>query len=226
MKKEYLIGGILTAAIILIAIIFSQSENTKNNGNSSDNSSVAATWEDLMAGKLNESLKCETNYNMGNSSLHLISYYAGQKMRMDYDLSGEMAEATGQHNLHMISDGDYVYIWGDSFLGQQFDGMKYKIEKDENGEIEIPEDAGAGFVNPDDLPDFSCTAWVPDNSKFNIPEDMEFANLDDLTSVMMGGGINDEYDDGGINTDCSACDSLSGEVKKSCLQALGCSDEE
>lgn len=111
----------------------------------------------------------------------------------------------------MISDGEYGYVWGDSFIGQTMQGSKFRIDT-ASGSEEAGSDTDTSA--PDyDTPLVKCEPWNPDMSLFDIPSDVTFADIEALQqSATRGIGVQN----------CAMCDSLPDEQKTACRQSLNC----
>ena len=62
-------------------------------------------------------------------------YISGKRMRLNYDMKNPVPGAgETQKNLYMVSDGEYGYVWGDSFLGGMMQGIKIKMDEMDSGQ--------------------------------------------------------------------------------------------
>jgi len=143
---------------------------------------------------------CHFASPVAESELEVTTYIAGERMRIEYVLTPPIQ---GQGDLYIVSDGEYMYMWGDSFLGNAMNGFKVAIADNATSESNegMPE-----FLDYS-MPMDGCVAWEPDESSLAVPDDIKFM---DMHALM----------------DCSICDMLPSEAKQSCLDDLGCSDEE
>ena len=143
-----------------------------------------------------------------------IFYVAQNRMRGDIDVTDPKE---GVLPMHMIRDGEWMYTWGDAF-GQ---GQGMKMNATAAGRSAAEHGHGP---DPDEEMAMDCNPWPVDNSKFNIPQDVQFNDL----SSMMGGLGMAQGASGGQGLDmkalqCAACDQAPAEEKAQCLQMLGCS---
>lgn len=224
MNKNLIIGLAVIAVLLILALAFG--EGKKKPGGIVDESGFAGhqgseqtkqagidvagkTMRDLIEGKLGENVKCEFSQVIAEGNrLDGVTYIAGKKLRSDYKLA---VPEQGQKDLHMISDGEYGYVWGDSFIGQAMQGSKFKINA---GSGTTGNDADANAQSPDyDTPLVKCEAWDPEASLFDIPDDVNFADLEALqqSATQSMGGQN-----------CAMCDSLPEEQKIACRKSLDC----
>ncbi len=189
------------------------SENTKTSEmmdtKASDESSITGTVLDLI--RSGKNMKCTFSYDDDDAgSTQGTTYVSGQKMRGDYAVVTSKNETIESH---MISDGTWMYTWG-SALPQ---GMKMKMDTFSADETSA-QDAQAVNQNIKELQnkvDYKCQGWSVDNSKFELPSEIEFTDysefLDKLKSSMPAKG------------NCSACDMIEDEsAKTQCQKALGC----
>ena len=124
-------------------------------------------------------------------------------------------------NTHMISDGVNVYMW---FDGKE-SGFKMPI-----AEVEKTSSAGdtstTQNVDVNKQVDVNCKGWSVENSKFELPELVEFQDL----GAMMKGVVNISPVEGAPTTgggdvkaaQCAACNSFPADAKAQCMAALGC----
>jgi len=102
-------------------------------------------------------------------------YISGKKFRQEISMDTAEEEKI---NISTISDGDFVYMWNSSQPGQ---GIKMKLDLEqtdgeEDTKIDTPTDVQSS-VELEKKFDYHCSAWVVDNSKFNLPEGVQFMDL-------------------------------------------------
>jgi hypothetical protein len=229
MNKNLLIGGGVLAVAILGGVVLLSGNKQQNNPQNiegagqernvaQDNSNSdysGKTLKDLMEGKLGENVKCEFSNVVGEDNrVDGITYVSGKKVRVDYKLQNPV---NGQSDLHMVSDGEFGYVWGDSFLGGVMQGMKFSVNS------EISEEQPNSVEDPQSLdystPIIDCKAWVPDNGLFNIPENITFVSTEEMQqsatqSLQNASGM----------TNCSVCDSMPEAQKTTCRQSMNCEE--
>lgn len=234
MKKTIIIGGVIVIAAVIIGVAVGSRPSSNEIAGLTGQAGISGTWQDLLSGALGADIKCEFEQNIADQGeLKVQTYLSDENMRVDYELSGAFAGAAAeQKNLHIVSDGEYFYMWGESLLGAMMEGIKYKVDYDEEGDMQAPDnDLLEAYMSFEDMPDLNCQKWNVDQGLFEIPEDIEFMDMDNLQEVMMGDLMDgmvdaaegDESDTGtGMMPDCSMCDMMTGEMQTSCLQSLGC----
>jgi len=237
MNKNLIIGLVVVGAVVIVgvALIGNKANDNQNggggnvavNGEQQESTSEkevltkGKTLKDAMNGDLGDNVKCEVSYVVGdNNRLDGVTYISGRRIRVDYVLKDEVS---GQKDLHMISDGEYGYVWGDSFLGETMQGSKFKLNMDESEEeSETPENAE---MIDYDVPVISCEPWNPDADLFKIPGDVDFIDMEEMQENMnqsvenMGAGS-----PGMMN--CDFCKQLPEDQKASCLESMNCEEEE
>lgn len=229
MKKGLVIGGVIIVAVILVSVL----AGGQPEGQSDDVSvvtggegTVTETFANIFYGGLSTDMKCHLTQAIGDmGELNVDTYVSGSSLRVDYEMTGEFAGPNGdQNNLHIVSDGEYAYVWGDSFVGSVMNGMKYKVDAEDMESGELSENIPISPEMPLD-----CEPWIPNQSLFEVPDDISFMDLDDTDSIMeammQDAGIEVEAEDEPIATGapgCDICETLTDEMKTSCLESLGC----
>lgn len=168
-------------------------------------------------------LKCVINVKAEDNMLAGTTYLSGKKARteMEIDLPGE-----GTIKTYMITDNDWMYTWNSQYPEY---AMKIKISEIENGSL--PEAEGLpgsyDFDNYQTKMDYKCSKWIPDNSLFVPPADINFMDftqtINQFKDFDASSGSMPSF--GGLGTDdlCSQCDIMpDAESKEQCLQSLGC----
>jgi hypothetical protein len=171
-----------------------------------DNDSVKDKFADLL--RQDKNLECTFVQNSETYQTSGTVYMTGHGERVRGDFVSNAMD--GDSETHMIRVDGWSYLWGATMP----QGIKVQITEEDaehlfqnsNGDNEIADDV-----------DFDCDVWRVDDSKFTVPDDVEFidasaqlqqieANMPDLGEVK-----------------CSACDAIPDEAAKAqCLQALGC----
>jgi len=162
-------------------------------------------------------LKCEQVVPIADQSvLTVTAYIAGERVAVHYDMDPPVQ---GQSNMHIVTDREYAYMWGDAYLANGTKGLK--IELGENEKPEELENSPVDFDTPLD----HCTPWEPDVDTFTIPTAIEFQTM----AEMMGGmDVNIDFNEDGGNEEedtedpCELCAMLHPSQQPECEQALGC----
>lgn len=187
--------------------------NTSDSVTVGTETSGPKSLKDLILGGVAQ--KC--TYTDTTSGTEGVSYIANGKVRADYTTS----EGTTTTNGHMIADGTTSYVWMDG----QDTGFKMSFDLNEEAATDVPEvpegqDNQALDVN--EAMDYKCSPWLVDGSMFSPPSNVTFTDFSSMLPTAGTGTAPDAGTGQGIPNACAACDSLNGEAKTSCLQALNC----
>lgn len=192
------------------------------------NEMSAETIGDLMSGDLleNPDVMCFSSTPVADSDLEVTTYISGNRMRIEYMM---IPPIQGQGDLYMVSDGEYAYMWGNSFLGGLMQGFKFPIGDSYDEDMDSSEYDPGEFIDYE-TPLIDCSAWDVDETYFTTPDDVEFMDLssieesmEDMAEDMMESTMDSSSEfDVDLNIDCSMCDMMSGSDKEDCLDSLGC----
>lgn len=162
---------------------------------------------------LGANMECTFADNEGNDGTVYIA--SSDNVRGDFRTTSDSEVL----NSHMIIKGDDMYIWMD---GAE-DGFKASISASQDAAESIMSATGnSDTVDINEEVDYECHGWAVDNSKFNLPADVEFQ---DFSAMMEGFGemMMEENGSGDLSApNCSVCDTLPADAQAQCLQALGC----
>lgn len=121
---------------------------------------------------------------------------------------------------HMITTDNTFYVWMDTSSS----GFKFSLDQLEKfkNNSNAPK-----TVDIDQQVQYECRPWSTDMSILTVPTSVEFtdmsAMMESVPSMMIGTpGTNNQGTTPGASEQCAACDSLSGDYKTQCLQALKC----
>lgn len=162
------------------------------------------SFGDLFTGGFGENMVCHYSAPVDTSELTVTTYIAGNKFRSEYQMTPPIE---GQSDLTMVSDGQYAYMWGDSFLGETMQGFKMPMNVEDPAEV--ADESMADFVDFD-MPMLDCSHWNVNDSYFDIPSDVSFVDMGEFQDAMMEA------------VDCSLCDMMPESEMQSCLDSLGC----
>ncbi len=213
-KKTIMILVIILGLIGLGYFFMSSKKGTSSTGSdlTSSTSSAPKSLKDLLG--MTAAQKCTFSNKTDNMESSGTVYVAGGKMRGDFTsvVSGKTTSS------HMIVDGTTNYTW--------MEGEKtgYKMTFDPSDVAAQPSVGSAGSAQSQ-APDlsqqgnYSCSGWIAESSSFTPPDDVKFMSLSDLIPSA-------KPSTGTTGTDstsqCSVCDSLSGDDKTQCKTALNC----
>ncbi|MDP3964793.1 MAG: hypothetical protein Q8Q20_04040 [bacterium] len=220
-------GKVIIAIVAVVLLgggayyFMSDDDTNTNSGNSSTNSDAVNDVSSMTESTLNElfargeNLECMYTYSDAFGSQEGTVYVAGgEKIRGDFTL---LDSESGETTSHIIQDGEYHYNWG-TYDGQEI-GTKMKLsEFQAEGDTDEPETADdTPSLNYDHQYEFDCDRWTVDDSKFEVPANVEFT---DLTAQMEA---IEEVSNSVLSDQCGNCDALGTDAARdSCRQALGC----
>jgi hypothetical protein len=211
-KKVVLIVGVLLVLIGAGVYLYSSKKSSSPAGITENQSGTTSPMsiKDLLG--LGSSQKCTFSTTIENGTSEGTVYISEGKMRGDFSSNVE----GNVNNSHIIIDGTTSYTWMD---GQNTGYiMTYNPEETSSTATE----AGSQNTQGPDLnqkSDYNCSSWVPDTSLFIKPSDINFVSLNDLIPSALPSAA------AGTDTNtsqCSYCDSLSGDAQTQCKSALNC----
>ncbi len=223
MQNKQALIGIVAAAIILLGAggVFLYSKNKPAAEPSSTTSATEQTkTESSMSDSLSSLLKsgktqqCTFSYTDPNGdSTQGVAYITAEKIRTDLTINSNGKES----NVYVVRNGDDNFIWGSEFPNNTGLKMTLSIE-DYESNTDSKE-----YFDPTRKVDYDCSGWTPDSTKFTPPANIKFQDL----SAMMQNLIKTTVKPSGAATtpsasNCSVCNSLTGDAKNVCLQQLGC----
>lgn len=177
-------------------------------GTSTSPSSNETSLKDLLMGGVAQ--KCAVVDKINNVNISGMTYLSNGKMRGDYTsiVSGKAMMT------HMIIDGQTNYTWIDG----QTDGLKMMMDPKT---LEVKETTAPRQQQPVDVNkmiDYKCSPWTADPTLFTPPKDVQFS---EFSKMMTPSGV--KLPPGAGQTNCSACDNLTGDDQAQCKTALKCS---
>lgn len=217
MNKGPLIGVVILAIIALGAVGFfvtnggpagsiQQNGDTKITDSADNMNGTSQSLRDLMA--MSGSQHCTYSDPTTNSSGEV--YVADGRVRGDFTTSIEDKTISA----HTISDTSAVYVWTDD----SNTGFKTDLTSLEDmSEGQLPSADTSNAVDINKQLNFSCRAWSTDNSKFSLPEGINFDSYDDVMKSVF-----DESDPESKSVQCATCDSLPDDAQNQCRELLGC----
>lgn len=162
----------------------------------------ATTLRDLISKGIAQSCTFTANNTQGTV------YVAGNKVRGDFNstIDGKVTAS------HMIVDSNTSYLWMDGT------SRGIKMSFDPNAQPSATPGASGSFDAAATM-NYKCSAWITDASKFTFPAGVTFTAF----SLPSAAPAKTTGTSGGSNSSqCSYCDSLSGDAKAQCMSALNC----
>ncbi len=201
--------GIIAVVVILGAIFFA------TRGNKSDVASNGATAESATGANMENtsikslidaggSRKCTFKTTEAGAESSGTVYASDGKMRGDFTSMIEGKETMS----HMIYDGTTSYIWMDG----QASGFKMTLDKsDVAAEQNQSVDVNKNY-------EFDCNSWSKDNSKFEVPSNIQFSDFSGLAGAAANMNVNTGADTKALQQ--AACANLPEPAKTQCLAAV------
>lgn len=220
-NKQALIG-IAAAFIILLGAggVFLYSQNKPKSEPNSTTATENVEEESNTESDLSSILKsgktqqCNFSYDGINGATTTgIAYLSGDKMRTDVSTMTNGKSST----VYVIRNGDNNFIWGTDFPNNT--GMKMTLSIDEYTKNENSKK----YFDPSMKTDYKCESWTVDSSVFTPPSNVKFQ---DLSQMMQGiiKAISKTPSGGttGASSECSICNSLTGDAKTACMKQFSC----
>jgi len=122
--------------------------------------------------ELGKSVKCTYEDDGDDKNIKTQTYISNGKTRSDIEIEevdGSITES------HVLSDGEWMYTW--SIESKQGNKINLKEIKEQSTKIE---GQNADYSNQSERVDYKCSPWIADESKFEIPTDVEFINITEM----------------------------------------------
>jgi hypothetical protein len=181
---------------------------SQNQGPAPQNS--PKTLKDLLASSISQKCTFTNTTEDASTTMDGVVYTSGGKIRGDF--TSKTQEKT--YVTHIVVENKTNYMWMDD------EKAGYKITIDET--TATPSTEGQQTNTAVDMNksfDYKCSPWVADNSLFAVPTNVTFADMSSFANPSQAPSTSGST---GSSTQCSACNSLTGEAKTQCLTALKC----
>jgi hypothetical protein len=198
-KKVVLIALVL---ILLLAggyFIMKGRSKTPSTLGTSQEESASTSLKDLISKGIAQSCTYSTEGTSGKI------YVNDGKVRGDFETTSEGNTTKS----HMIIDGSSSYIWSDGST----DGIKMTFDASATPSGSATTSPAGSFDAAANM-NYKCGVWIADASMFTLPAGVKFMSFGTDTGVAPGTGSG--------SSQCSYCDSLTGDSKAQCLTALKC----
>ena len=186
MKKTLYAIILITLVSLTLTACTKKSDNQgltgEGNGNevamNEEEESYNTSLLDLV--KMGKSVKCTYEYSDEEASSSGTTYVSGEKTRSESIIKTADGE---EETAYTITDGNTMYFWS----AKDKQGIKMSVpEEDHEQDLDIPEAGETYQYNDQTLKmDYKCKPWIPDNSKFVAPSDVEFTDYDQIVKDMM-----------------------------------------
>jgi hypothetical protein len=208
-KKLTIIIPALIALVVIGGYLVLSNKSTKTQNPDVTQNQTAQSTSTSIKDLLSSGSSQKCTFSDSETGSQGTVYIANSKMRGDFEMT-----ANGQvTKSHMIVDGQTANLWMDG----QTQGFKMSWERIES------QQSAQGSVDVNKKADYKCAPWTVDSSLFAVPTNVTFQDLGSLalpssatkTSSASGSTNNN-------SSQCSVCNSLTGDSKTQCLKALNC----
>ncbi len=195
-------------------------ENKKSDKNGNGEESFFGSMQDLLA--RGKSLKCTYKTTSSGDEYETVMYIAGGKVKTETEVKTDEGKTIENS---MVIDKDWMYTWN-SFTPK---GMKVDMSKMPEMDNVSDDDINKDMASMAKNMDYKCRAWIPDNSKFKIPTNIQFQDITEMMAGMTEGIMNmTEEDMKKMETEsnkwiCEHCKTApTPELKAECLGDVKC----
>ncbi len=212
MQNKQAIIGIVAAAVILLGAggVFLYSKNKpapqpSSTSTTTEQTKTQSSMNDSLSSllKSGKTQQCTFSYDdQSGSTTDGVAYINGNLMRTDVNTTVDGK----QSSVYVIRSGDENYIWGSAFPNNTGMKMTLSIEDYESNTD------SKQYFDPTKKAEYDCRDWTPDSSVFTPPTNVKFQDF----SAMMQAASSPSA------SNCSICNSLTGDAKNACLSQLGC----
>lgn len=194
MNKKVVTAGVVVVLLLIIAGFLVMKGRT-NPAVTPTKTSEQNTSPTSLKDLISKGIAQSCTYSNESSTGQI--YVSGGKVRGDFDttIEGKVTKS------HMIVDGSNSYIWSDGSK----DGIKMTFDVAATPAANATSSPVGGFDTAANM-NYKCGVWVADPSMFTLPAGVTFMSF----------GKTD------TSSQCSYCDSLTGDSKSQCLTALKC----
>jgi hypothetical protein len=137
---------------------------------------------DLM--KLGKNVKCNYEYTYDGmdsegQKMEGIVYVSGDKTRSEVKVRGEDGK---EIVMNSITNGNTIYSWS----SEENKGIKMTFSEEDMADTEIPETGDTvKYQDVKQEMEYRCVPWIPNNSKFEAPGNVEFIDYNQMIEDTM-----------------------------------------
>ena|SRR3989344_8373273 len=170
MSKKLIILVILVAVVVGVYFVFGGSKEVKNEelGNANEEQTAGKKMAFSQFLKQGGAYKCEVKQSMSDFENSGTMYINGQNMKGEFST---VAEGRTMNSSFMSRDG-YSYTWS-----SLTPGMGFKIKAEAETSNDDVDTSGTYAWNADQIGDYNCENWVVDATKFELPKDVTFQEI-------------------------------------------------
>lgn len=221
MQNKQAIVGIIAAAVILAGAVgvflYSQNKNdpepntTAATEQTKEDSTIASDLTSILKSGQTQKCNFSSDEENGNSTSGIV-YMTRNQMRTDVTSNIN----NNSSSIYVIRDGDENYIWGSEFPNNTGMKMTLSIEEYESSE------ESKKYFDPSKKAEYSCSGWTIDPSVFTPPTNIKFQDIGALLQGMMKGASKAPTSATGGTSECTICNSLTGDAKTACMKQFSC----
>jgi Tfp pilus assembly protein PilX len=175
----------------------------------SGSAETPSSLRDLIAKGISQSCTYSTDKSQG------MIYLGDGKIRGDFNVTTVDADGQSQTtSSHMIIMNNTNYLWTEA----SSTGIKMSFDQNATP-APITSNTPTNSFDANALNNYKCSPWVIDQSLFTLPAGVNFRSFNLPSPAAVGSGAPST---GTNSSQCSYCDSLSGDSKAQCLSALNC----
>lgn len=205
---------VVAVIVLLIAGFFFMKRGPASPGSSSttltqEQANSPTSLRDLIAKGISQSCTYSTDKSQG------MLYLGDGKIRGDFNVT--TVDANGQSQTtssHMIIMDNTNYLWTEASAT----GIKMSFDQSATP-APVSSNTPTNSFDANALNNYKCSAWTVDSSLFVLPTGVNFRAFN-LPSPAAAGSSAPTT--GSNSSNCSYCDSLTGDSKTQCLTALNC----
>lgn len=169
MSKKSLVLLIIIAVLVIGGYFLFRNKGAENLGTGAEQTTdKKIAFSDFL--KQGGAYKCEFNQKMDNAETKAITYMDNGMFRGEYSSNTEGMNIT---STSIIRDG-YSYSWTSAMPNI---GYKIKIDTAETDTASETDFSGSYGFNANDVGDYNCEAWNPEQSIFAIPTNITFTEI-------------------------------------------------
>ena len=220
MQSKQAIIGIIAAVVILAGAVgvflYSQNKNdseptaTVATDESKETTSLESNLTSIL--KSGKTQQCTFTYadESGNAT-NGEAFIAGEQMRTNVTSSTNGKSST----IYVIRNGDENYIWGSDFPNNTGLNLTMSIDEYVNNE------ESKKYFDPNLNAEYDCSDWTADTTIFTPPTNIKFQDISAMMQGVMKGASNTPSGTA-ASSECSICNSLSGDAKTACMKQFTC----
>lgn len=203
------------------SLLGNKKDSNTGNINEEQTESIKAKIEDIFS--MGGNKECKYTMTVEGMESKGTMYIADKKVFNTATINIEGIE----QSMNYLLDEEWMYSWGTSLPAMKMNLKQMEQMNKDTKDIEVEnKDKNIAYDKlglKEDM-NLDCKNWIVDNSKFELPKDLEFK---DITQTL--NNFNKQYEQTNQKVDdlkndmCGACNMTPDEeTKRECLASLGC----